>query len=289
MEEQQTAQADQVQNQIAETQVDGGSQNDVKTELQQENVDATAAPKPDDTAHPDDHAQASNGLSKRFSELTRARREAEQRAAEAETQARLALETLQRVTGGYQPETQDEDQQLQEPTFETPEQYQRDMAQYTRQLAEKTARDMLKAQRLQDEQERIQRQQHEEQTRIRTSFQQRVSAARNEMPDYDDVAGNPDIPISIPLAAGIAQHPDGPKLAYHLGKNPAEAQRIFELPAPLQLMELGILASKLSQKPTPQTSKTPAPINPVRAGATPQRKSADEMSMEEYAESRRSL
>ena len=219
------------------------------------------------------------GLEKRFSELTRKAREAERVAAE-ERAAREAAEARLQAMTAMPPEAD-----LVPPTFETPEQFQRDMAVYTQQLAERASRDAVQAEQARQAEEQARKTQQAHVDGIRASFQERVEAARPELQDYDDVVNNPDLPISVPLAAAIAQHPLGPKLAYHLGKNLGEAARIAKMPVALQLMELGDLARTL-KNPTPNVSTAPPPITPVRGGAPSEAQNFDGMSMEEYAASR---
>jgi hypothetical protein len=58
----------------------------------------------------------------------------------------------------------------------------------------------------------------------------------------------PSLPMSrsrFPMAHAILHSEQGPDIAYHLGKNPAEAERISKLAPALQLVELGKIASKL--------------------------------------------
>ncbi len=235
---------------------------------------ATEQPKPSDSAE-------QGGVQKRISELTRQRREAERRAAEAEAQAAAAFEALQRLNTPTQPDPPDQD--MQPPTFETPEQFARDMAAYAEHVAERRARIAAQAQREQEARDAAQRSQQAQQEQVRSQFMERVEQAREKMPDYDDVVNNPDVPISVPLAAAIAQHPQGAEVAYHLGKNVGEAKRIASLPVPLQIAELGALAYQLSHPAAAPTSRAPAPIEPVRGPAAATSPDLGEMSMEEYA------
>ncbi len=265
----------------------GGAGTSAGAELSGAGQQPGSAPETTETppANADD-ALPGGSLQKRINELTRRAREAERRAAEAEQQSRLALEALNRGPAPGQQPNQPEPE-LSPPEFHTPEQFQQDMAIYTQQLAERTAREMLRAERAREQQEAQQQTMLNEQERIRTTYQARVEKARTEMPDFDEVAGNPDIPISVPLAATIAQHENGPQLAYFLGKNPAEAARIHALPVPLQLVELGVLAYRLKNPAPAPTSRATPPITPVRGGSAATSRSIDEMSMEEYAAQRR--
>lgn len=268
---------------------DGGLAPELQTPASQvatattENEPSTTQQSPaqgtDVTDQPDDHG----GLQKRFSELTRQRRDAERRAVEAESAAATARAELDRIAAERTPAREEP---IAEPVFESPEQYQRDMAAYTRQMAERSARDILAAQRQADERQRNETAIRAEQQRIQTDFFNRENAARQEMPDYDEVARNNDLQISAPMASAIARSAVGPKIAYHLGKNPAEAARIAALAPQDQFLEIGALSYRLSQPTAPRTSSAPAPIVPVKPTAGVARDLA-ELSMEEYAAQRR--
>lgn len=112
-------------------------------------------------------------------------------------------------------------------------------------------------------------------------FEARAALVREQFPDFDVVVQNPALPISDAMAEVIKDSEKGPELAYHLGKNPAEAMRISALPAIRQAAELGKLEARLSQ-PKPQPKQPPAPVEPVsgiRAGGT---KDPDKMTFAEF-------
>jgi hypothetical protein len=58
----------------------------------------------------------------------------------------------------------------------------------------------------------------------------------------------------------------GPDIAYYLGSNPKEAERISRLSALMQAKEIGKIESKLADNPpVKKSSNAPAPIAPVTA------------------------
>lgn len=222
---------------------------------------------------------------KRYSELTKAQKLAEQRALEAENRLNRALEIVERVTPKPAPAevVVDTPKEPEEPVFETPEQYQRDMAAYTKALVAYNAK--IEAENLlkKTEQERQQAEQQAQQQRMRSEFQTRREAAIQEMPDYVEVAEADDLPITPTMATAMAMDAMGTKIAYHLGKNPAEADRISKLPPGMQVFELGVLKAQLmAAKPAVQTSKAPAPIKPLSGGSGSVTKNVNEMTMAEY-------
>lgn len=240
----------------------------------------TTEPQPQPAAEPAEPG----GVQKRITELTRARREAERRAQEAEAQAAAAFEALQRLqpTAAAEPVAP-----LEPPVFETPEQFARDMAEYTQRVSERAGREAAVRARQESEQQALQRAQMAEQERVRTSFMAQVEKEREQLPDFDDVVNSPDVPISVPLAAAIAQHPQGAKVAYFLGSHADEAKRIVALPVALQVAELGAIAYKLAHPPAAATSKAPPPIDPVRGPSAATAPDVGEMSMDQYAAQRK--
>lgn len=79
-----------------------------------------------------------------------------------------------------------------------------------------------------------------------------ISAGQKAYPDFDAVineaVSDELIPTKGPLYEAIMDSEIGEKLAYHLAKHPAEAERIQKLSVYAQLRELGKLEDKLSAK-----------------------------------------
>ena len=84
--------------------------------------------------------------------------------------------------------------------------------------------------------------------------------------DFDQVAYNPNLPVTEYMAQSIQGSDVGPDVLYWLGSNPKEAGRIARLSPILQAKEIGkIEASLSSNPPARKTSSAPAPIAPVTA------------------------
>lgn len=147
----------------------------------------------------------------------------------------------------------------------------------------------VRAERERERQEESQARQRDEQQRARQTYQQRVTAAEVKYPDYHEVVGSPTLPITDAMATAIQLHEQGPEVAYHLGKNVAEAQRIANLPPLLAAAEIGAIAAQLKARPasTSQPSKAPEPITPV-GGKTVTEKNPSDMTDEEFARWRKS-
>lgn len=100
------------------------------------------------------------------------------------------------------------------------------------------------------------------------SWNQRRAEAAQRYPDFDElVTNNEDLAITPVMANVIRGAVEGPELAYHLGRNPAEALRIAQLDPVSQVLELGALKATLTTSAKP-VSKAAPPIEPTKGGRT---------------------
>jgi hypothetical protein len=113
------------------------------------------------------------------------------------------------------------------------------------------------------------------------AFNYRETVAREKFADYDTVARNPNVPITPTMAEIIRDSDVGPDLAYHLGKNLAEAARIAALQPSRQAVELGKLEARITA-PKALPNRAPAPVQPVSGIAAGGTKDPGKMSFEEY-------
>ena len=111
-----------------------------------------------------------------------------------------------------------------------------------------------------------QREAAKQQSQVLESYQEREEQARDKYDDFEQVAYNPNLPITNVMAETI-QHSDiGPELAYYLGSNPKDAERISRLTPFMQAKEIGKIEAKLADNPpVKRTTSAPAPISPVTA------------------------
>ena len=132
--------------------------------------------------------------------------------------------------------------------------------------------------------QQIVQQQHfaKQQQELLGSYHDKEEAARDKYEDFEQVAYNPKLPITDVMAQTIQASDNGPDIAYYLGTNPKEADRISRLQPFLQAKEIGRLEAKVASEPvTKPTSKAPAPISPVtpRNGGTTSYDTTDPRSM----------
>jgi hypothetical protein len=112
----------------------------------------------------------------------------------------------------------------------------------------------------------IQRDRQKEQAEIVEAYGEREEKARDKYDDYEDVVYNPKLRITDVMAETIQHSEIGPDLAYWLGSNPKEADRIARLSPIMQAREIGRIEVKLTDNPTvKKTTSAPTPISPVTA------------------------
>jgi len=103
-------------------------------------------------------------------------------------------------------------------------------------------------------------------SQVLESYQEREESARDKYDDFEQVAYNPKLSITNVMAETIQFSEIGPDLAYYLGSNPKDAERISRMSPLAQAKEIGKIEAKLSiNPPVKKTTSAPAPISPVTA------------------------
>ena len=127
---------------------------------------------------------------------------------------------------------------------------------YAQALAEKKAQELV-------QQRDFERQQSE----LLESYAEREESARDKYEDFERVVYNPNLRVTTVMAQTIQASDLGPDIAYYLGSNPKEADRIARLSPILQAKEIGKLEAKLVTDPpvVRKSTKAPDPIAPVNA------------------------
>jgi len=127
---------------------------------------------------------------------------------------------------------------------------------YAQALAERKAQELV-------QQRDFERQQSE----LLESYAEREESARDKYEDFERVVYNPNLRVTTVMAQTIQASDLGPDIAYYLGSNPKEADRIARLSPILQAKEIGKLEAKLVTDPpvVRKSTKAPDPIAPVNA------------------------
>ena len=169
----------------------------------------------DDNATGTEEKKQNPKLEKRFSELTKARKEAEAKA-EAERQAREELEARLAALEG-QRSTQVEPQANKKPS---PDDY-KDAFQYAEALAEWSANEAV-AKR---EREILQKQAEAQKAKVIQTWQQKLEATKAELPDYEDMVASSNVVVNDAVRDAIIESDIGPRILYELASD--EFNRLF--------------------------------------------------------------
>jgi len=186
---------------------------------------------------------------------TNARRRAEELRRDREVFKRMAFEKTASPPAPPQAPVQTEEPKLEQ--FQSYDDYVKAMAKHE---AGKHVKEMTEAER-KEQQQAAQRQQAQ---KVLIEHQARQAKATEKYEDYEEVAfGNPHMPEHMVRA--IIESETGPELAYWLGKNLAESERISKLSPILAIKELGKIEAKLEAPPPvpAKPSSAPAPIVPI--------------------------
>ena len=96
----------------------------------------------------------------------------------------------------------------------------------------------------------------------------RVEKAKQELPDWDEVFDEVgDLDVSPDTAQFVFESDVGPRIAYHLAKNPGELEKLNRLSPTRRLAELGKLELKLTkpaEKPSKKVTDAPAKLSDVK-------------------------
>lgn len=209
-------------------------------------------------------------LEKRFSELTRQKKEALAQV-EAERTAKEALEARLRE---YEGKANLQPQADESPIGREPRADQFDDAfEYAKALAEWSAEKALYDRDQQEANRKIE----EERSKVLKSWSEKLEKAKPNLADFDEVIESTQVVVSNEVRDAIIESDVGPEILYHLaGLDNEEAEKFQALPLSKALREIGKLEARFEKqesaqeeavrsKPVVQKSKAPAPLSPIRA------------------------
>ena len=201
-------------------------------------------------------------LEKRFSELTKARKAAEESAAQ-ERAARETLEARLQALEGQQSNKKTNEVN----TKPQPDDY-ADAFRYAEALAEWSANEAV-ARR---EQEIKQQAEQAKQQEVMKTWQQKLEAVKAELPDYEDMVASSTVAVSDAVRDAILESDVGPRILYELASDDELGAKIANLSTAQALKMIGKLEAKFEvqteepakSKPVAVKSNAPKPINPIR-------------------------
>jgi hypothetical protein len=209
-------------------------------------------------------------LEKRFSELTKARKQAEENAAKAQAEK----EQLEARLREYEERTTPQPQADESPIGREPKPDQFDDAfEYAKALAEWSAEKALYDR---DQQEANRKIEEQRQTVLKT-WSEKLEKAKPNLVDFDEVIESTQVVVSNEVRDAIIESDVGPEILYHLASlDGEEADKFQALSVSKALREIGKLEARFEKqesaeetavrsKPVVQKSKAPAPLSPLKA------------------------
>jgi len=195
-------------------------------------------------------------LEKRFSELTRQRKEAEAKVKELEE--RLAAKESIR-------EPQPAPESNQKPS---PDSY-KDAFEYAEALAQWSAEQAL-AKR---EQEIKQKEAEAKRETVIKTWQQKLEATKAELPDYEVMVASSSVKVNDTVRDAIVESDVGPRILYELASNDELAEKLSDMTTASALKLIGKLEAQFEKTDAPVAekktvaakSKAPEPIRPLRS------------------------
>lgn len=150
----------------------------------------------------------------------------------------------------------------------------------------------LISQKLEQRQQLEQRKAEEQNTKeVFDAYNQRVAEVEAEHDDFKEVVGRQDIQIPQSVQLAIFEMENGPEVAYYLGQNPEECEKLCEMSPFRAVIEIGRIADKItgpaSAAPAKQKTNPPPPIRPVGGNASTSSVPLDQLSPVDYIKVRR--
>ena len=209
-------------------------------------------------------------LEKRFSELTKARKQAEENAAKAQAEK----EQLEARLREYEDRQSQQPKADESPIGREPRADQFDDAfEYAKALAEWSAEKALYDRDQQDLNRKIE----EERQKVIKTWSEKLEKSKPNLPDFDDILASTQVVVSNEVRDAIVESDVGPEILYYLASlDGEEAEKFQALPISKALREIGKLEARFEKqeaaeetavrsKPVVQKSKAPAPLSPIRA------------------------
>jgi len=218
-------------------------------------------PSEETEAKPTEERKPNPKLEKRFSDITKQREEARKEA----QRERAARENLEKEVAALRQQSQPQQVRVMDAKPQ-PNQFS-DAFEYAEALAEYSTEQAL----LKRDQEERDRRVDEQRQKVIQSWAQKVTAAKTEMPDFDDMVASSDVVVPDHIRDAILESDAGPRILYELADNADLAKKITTMSASAALREIGRLEARFERKTenAPSNpvgkSKAPPPINPIRA------------------------
>ena len=213
-----------------------------------------------------------NKVQQRINQLTREKHEQSQE--NADLKARL--EKLEAVKPEVNPEVRVAPN---EDDFDTSQEYHTANAKYYADVSGDAAQERISASDNANRAAIAQTQRQDEVKAKKAAFEKNLDSKRANFEDFEDIAYGHKF-MDLDLAEQIFEMDKGPEVAYHLGSNLDEAQRIFALSPVQRARELTKMEFQVEALAPKKVSDAPDPINPLGSSETiqtdPDKMTADE-------------
>lgn len=220
-----------------------------------------------DEATGTDEKKQNPKLEKRFSEITRQRKEAEAQVAE-ERAKREELEKRLAALEGQRAPAQAEPQGDREPQ---PDDF-KDAFDYAKALSKWSAEQAL-AKR---EQEVKQKEAEAVKAKVIQTWQEKLEATIEELPDYEDMVASSTLKVNDTVRDAIIESEVGPRILYELASDDELAEKLGTMTTAGALKLIGKLEAKFEKADAPvkaekktvaAKSNAPEPIRPLRSNS----------------------
>lgn len=94
---------------------------------------------------------------------------------------------------------------------------------------------------------------------VRESWNEQMDNGYEKYDDFEEVIYNKQLVMTDPMTFAVMESEVGGDIAYFLGKNPREAERISQLSQPAQIRAIDKIAGKFAKN----TTSAPDPIKPI--------------------------
>lgn len=253
-----------------ETPAAPATEEEVKTPGQDETADDSATSEGESEQADQQKKRAGSGFQKRIAKLSTRAQQAEQE----REQLRLERD-FYRDQFKAKPVAPVANAEAEDPRPLRAEYANREIGDYIDDLAEWTSRKAARegrAEALKEFETKVKATEEKSQQEKKTAtWQEKLAAARGELPDFDEVMGEANIWISAHLGEALMDSELGAKVAYFLSQNPAEAVRINQLGPLATARAIGKIEAQIAKdSPAPDEEeeaepdvKEPAVITPA--------------------------
>jgi len=151
---------------------------------------------------------------------------------------------------------------------------------WTEHLVDQKAQELFTKQQ---QQQMAQQQQYEAAVKASQAWENKIAAVRENLPDYQEVVSSADVDLPPDLVQDIMDSDLGPQIAYHLAKNPEDAEKAVAMNERSRTRYLARLEVKLENQPahsatpqTPKVSQAPAPVSTPKGQGSNSAKSLED-------------